>query len=77
MKAKATPTPNSIALNVFLVTLLGGFGYMIWALSKGLPWYWKVGFEFGAFGFGILLILLSSAGFGAVPVHIVNPEDER
>ena len=60
-------------LNIFLLSVLGGLAYLIWALGAGLPWYMRLAFVFGLFGLGGLLSWACAHGFGAQVVVIMEP----
>ncbi|MFA7405202.1 MAG: hypothetical protein WC007_14500 [Pelobacteraceae bacterium] len=61
-----------IFLNIFMLSVLGGLAYFIWALGAGQEWYWRLAWIIGLFGAGALLSWLASRGFGTVPVYVVN-----
>ncbi len=75
MKVKITP--YKIVLNVFLLSVLGGLAYFIWICGSGLPWYYRLASVVGLFSVGALALWLSSLGFGATAVYVINPGEDR
>lgn len=70
-------TPYELFLNIFVLAVLVGLGYFIWACGAGLEWYWRLSWIAGLFSAGTLLSWACAHGFGATAVYVINPNDKR
>lgn len=60
-----------------LVGTLVGIGVFVWVLCRpGFSVLETLAFEVGAYGLIIAFIVLGDKGFGAIPVRIINKDEQ-